>query len=65
MNIPSEEEILRLLKITQQTVWKDKEITMPVINNWLSNFKGEVFNINKETSGKYAGSLLNCRELFQ
>lgn len=48
MNIPSEEDILRLLKITQQTVWKDKEITRPVINNWLSNFKGEVFNLKKE-----------------
>ncbi|MFC4636010.1 hypothetical protein ACFO3O_19025 [Dokdonia ponticola] len=48
MDIPDVKDIMRLLKITQQTVWKDKEITIPVIEQWLSNFTGEVFDVDKE-----------------
>lgn len=44
---PSEEELLNIIRHTSTTVW-ESELVERDIENWLSNFKGEVYDIKHE-----------------
>src|SRR5882724_2807500 len=44
---PSEEELLNIIMHTSTTVW-ESELVEKDIENWLSNFKGEVYDIKYE-----------------
>ncbi|MEX2410631.1 MAG: hypothetical protein WD607_04545 [Candidatus Paceibacterota bacterium] len=46
-DLPSEQDLKRQIMLTSAIVWKH-ELTEQEIENWLSNFKGEVFSKSEE-----------------
>jgi hypothetical protein len=46
-SFPSEEELLNIIRHTSATVW-DNELVEKDIESWLTNFKGEVFDLKYE-----------------
>jgi hypothetical protein len=54
-NLPSEQDLKRQIMLTSAVIWKH-ELTEQEIENWLSNFTGEVFSKSEER--KYALWLL-------
>lgn len=45
--LPSDEELIKQIRLTSEIVWK-RNLLKDDIDNWLTNFKGEVFDIDYE-----------------
>ncbi len=46
-NLPSEEELFKRIRLTNEFVWENK-LKKQEIEKWLSNFKGDVFEVQYE-----------------
>lgn len=47
LKLPENVSLIKKIMLTSNLIWDDK-LSLPQINNWLSNFTGEVFSIEKE-----------------
>jgi len=48
VELPDEKDLFKQIMLTSETVWKNNELNRCVIEDWLSNFNGEVFTVAEE-----------------
>lgn len=46
--LPSEENLLKQIMLTSETIWKGEKLNRNDVEAWLENFNGEVFNVEYE-----------------